>query len=317
MYSSEECEAISELDLDPIKVKLMHEPSGEGWTLERANAVEVEYRRFLHLTKAFPNEEIAPVEDVDTFWHYHILDTMKYADDCQAVFGHFLHHFPYVGLRGDEDLADRDRSGDRMRALYEETFGDDYFARAIACRELQSIPSTGKLKADGTATAYSNHPVGTATATAYSNHPVGTVTGWKADGTATAYSNHPVGTITARKADGTATAYSNHPVGTITIRKADGTSTAYSNHPVGAITIKKADGTATAYSNHPVGTITIRKADGTATAYSNHPVGTTTAGKADGTATAYSNHPGGTVIEKKRAGSFLARPRLSMGAVSA
>jgi hypothetical protein len=32
--------AIAELDLDPIKVKLMHKESGEGWSLERANAVE-------------------------------------------------------------------------------------------------------------------------------------------------------------------------------------------------------------------------------------------------------------------------------------
>ena len=76
---------INALDLDPIKVKLMHKESGEGWSLERANAVEFEYRRFLTLMKKYPHEQTSPLVDVDTFWHYHILDTMKYAADCEAV----------------------------------------------------------------------------------------------------------------------------------------------------------------------------------------------------------------------------------------
>ncbi|MBB3119408.1 glycine-rich domain-containing protein-like [Pseudoduganella violacea] len=118
--------AIAELDLDPIKVKLMHVESGEGWSLERANAVEFEYRRFLYLMKKFPQEQTAPLMDVDIFWHYHILDTMKYAVDCQAVFGYFLHHFPYIGLRGEDDEVAHARVGQRMKELYEETFNEPY-----------------------------------------------------------------------------------------------------------------------------------------------------------------------------------------------
>lgn len=117
---------IAELDLDPIKVKLMHKESGEGWSLERANAVEFEYRRFLTLMKKFPHESTSPLVDVDTFWHYHILDTMKYAADCQAVFGYFLHHFPYIGMRGEEDAATLARIGQRMGELYEAEFGVAY-----------------------------------------------------------------------------------------------------------------------------------------------------------------------------------------------
>lgn len=122
--------AIAALDLEPIKVKLMHRESGEGWTLERANAVEFEYRRFLYLMKKFPNEQTAPLVDVDTFWHYHILDTMKYALDCDSVFGHFLHHFPYLGLRGEDDEAAHLRVGRRMQELYEDTFGEAYLRDA-------------------------------------------------------------------------------------------------------------------------------------------------------------------------------------------
>jgi hypothetical protein len=121
-----EFKTIEELDLDPIKVKLMHKESGEGWSLEHASAVEKQYRRFMVLMKKYPEEQAAPLVDVDTFWHYHILDTMKYAVDCEAVFGYFLHHFPYIGLRGETDLAAHHRLGERMKELYEETFDEAY-----------------------------------------------------------------------------------------------------------------------------------------------------------------------------------------------
>jgi hypothetical protein len=130
--SQDDFALIAALDLDPIKVKLMHKESGEGWSLEQANAVEFEYRRFLYLMKKFPQEAVGPRSDVDIFWHYHILDTIKYARDCQAVFGYFLHHFPYIGLRGDDDLAAHGRIGERMRELYEGTFSEPFLRGPVA-----------------------------------------------------------------------------------------------------------------------------------------------------------------------------------------
>jgi len=155
---------INALDLEPIKVKLMHKESGEGWSLERANAIETEYRRFLFLMKQFPNEQTAPLVDVDTFWHYHILDTMKYAVDCDAVFGYFLHHFPYIGLRGEDDLEAHERLGHRMQELYEETFGESYL-RGAAHQDVAYSAAPGQ-----SATAYSAAP-GNAAKTAYSAAP--------------------------------------------------------------------------------------------------------------------------------------------------
>lgn len=165
--------AIAELDLEPIKVKLMHKESGEGWSLERANAIEFEYRRFLILMKKYPDEQTAPLVDVDTFWHYHILDTLKYATDCEAVFGYFLHHFPYIGLRGEADEEAHHRVGQRMKELYEETFGEDYirgaagndaafsgiataaFSGIAAQTAFSGIAAQGKTEADGARTAFS------------------------------------------------------------------------------------------------------------------------------------------------------------------
>ena len=149
-------DTIAELDLEPIKVKLMHEESGEGWSLERANAVEFEYRRFLYLMKKFSQEQTAPLQDVDTFWHYHILDTLKYATDCQVVFGYFLHHFPYIGLRGEDDLEAHHRVGERMRELYEATFNEPYIRAGRDGVAFSGAP------ADGAQTAFSGAAVQTA-----------------------------------------------------------------------------------------------------------------------------------------------------------
>jgi hypothetical protein len=125
MISKNDFAPIAALDFSAIKAKLMHK-AGEAWSLERANAVECEYRRFLYLMKMFPNESTAPLVDVDTFWHYHILDTMKYAADCERVFGYFLHHYPYVGMGDEADEQLRVESGARMGELYEATFGETY-----------------------------------------------------------------------------------------------------------------------------------------------------------------------------------------------
>ena len=117
-------EAIFNLDLDPIKLKLMGKNEGHGWTRSEADRYELEYKRFLALLAKFPDEVIAPNTNVDKFWHGHILDTMKYAEDCQHVFGFFLHHFPYFGMRDEEDAANLASAAVNMQRLYQQEFGE-------------------------------------------------------------------------------------------------------------------------------------------------------------------------------------------------
>ncbi|WP_342120606.1 glycine-rich domain-containing protein [Pseudoduganella sp. OTU4001] len=183
MISAESFKAIADLDLEPIKVKLMHVESGEGWSLEKVNAVEFEYRRFLYLMKTFPNEQTAPLMDVDIFWHYHILDTMKYFIDCENVFGYYLHHFPYIGLRGEDDEEAHERVGNRMKELYEETFGEAYLRKAAPVDTAYSgrvageaVAYSGRVAAEPTVAAkvaYSGR-VSDANVTAYSGRVAAT-----------------------------------------------------------------------------------------------------------------------------------------------
>lgn len=116
-------EAIEALDLGPIKFKLMDREEGAGWSREFVEHMEVQYKRYLTLVAKYPHETIAPAKDVDRFWHAHILDTRKYMDDCKRVFGFYLHHFPYFGMRGPDDAAALARAGERTRQLYEADFG--------------------------------------------------------------------------------------------------------------------------------------------------------------------------------------------------
>jgi hypothetical protein len=115
--------AIQALDLEPIKFKLMDAEEGKGWSPETVERVEVEYKRFLILLVKHPEATIAPSKEVDAFWHGHILDTMKYAEDCERVFGHFLHHFPYFGMRGAEDAAAQAKAALQTQELLAKEFG--------------------------------------------------------------------------------------------------------------------------------------------------------------------------------------------------
>ena len=116
--------AIQALDLTPIKFKATRKEDGYGWSAERANQVEIAYKRYLILHAKYPEMTLAPDQDVDRLWHMHILDTRKYAADCQATFGHFLHHFPYLGLRGEDDAKALDDAFRKQKELYAKEFGE-------------------------------------------------------------------------------------------------------------------------------------------------------------------------------------------------
>lgn len=108
-------ECISILNLEAIKYKLIKE---HDWSLEKADYVEIQYKAFLSIIKIFPEDMCVPTEDIDEMWHTHILDTRKYMADCFNVFGTYLHHFPYLGLRGDLDKKNLERLFDMTKTHF-------------------------------------------------------------------------------------------------------------------------------------------------------------------------------------------------------
>ena len=100
------------------------DPEGQGLAEAELDVMEREYRRFLALHLAFPEADIVPCKLVDEMWHRHILDTIAYRHDCDALFGRFLDHFPYFGMRGDEDAqALNDAYADTIER-YRDAFGE-------------------------------------------------------------------------------------------------------------------------------------------------------------------------------------------------
>ena len=113
---------VAKLDFSMLKQKLGQE---KGWSPEYQEEVESLYRRYLALNIVYPDRKICPTGPIDEFWHAHILDTQAYERDCDYLFGHFLHHFPYFGMRGPEDYAALQAAFDDSRDLFIRHFGID------------------------------------------------------------------------------------------------------------------------------------------------------------------------------------------------
>lgn len=115
---------IAEMNLEMIKMKMALADEGEGWTKEQCDDAEVEYKRFLHLNKKFKKAAIVPTDVIDTMWHYHILDTRAYHSDSEKIFGGYFHHFPYFGIRGEEDKNNLISAFEKTKELYATEFNE-------------------------------------------------------------------------------------------------------------------------------------------------------------------------------------------------
>lgn len=123
------------LDLESVRAAMREK---HGWSADRAWAAEKEYVRFLTLLQRKPGFLLVPWldsegrDDLDQFWHQHILDTAKYAADCQAVFGRMLHHYPHV-KRGS---AEEQEAVDKTRRLYARTYGEGAYGGQVDSADL-------------------------------------------------------------------------------------------------------------------------------------------------------------------------------------
>ena len=127
-------EKVRDLDLQRIIWKMADPEEGRGLTPQMLARAEMDYRRFLHLHILFPEKELVPTKMIDEVWHQHILDTRAYADDCERIFGHFLHHYPYFGMNGKEDQVNLQSTFEETQEVWIKEFGEPMFEReAVRC----------------------------------------------------------------------------------------------------------------------------------------------------------------------------------------
>ena len=120
---------VSKWDFSLTKQKLL-EPDYAGWSVERAEKAEEDYKRYLALTKALGGFQPVPNGEIDRFWHEHILDTRRYFQDCHELFGGFLHHYPYFGMRGEQDKETWESTAELSNKLWQSTFDEPLYSTA-------------------------------------------------------------------------------------------------------------------------------------------------------------------------------------------
>jgi len=125
---------IEAIDFTLIKLKLQDKEEGQGWSKQQCGEAEGEYKRFLALKRNYPEKDIVPHRILDHFWHQHILDTEKYAADCELIFGRFIHHYPYFGMNGEQDAQNLNDAFEETKQLYLLHFGQEYIGFAKRCK---------------------------------------------------------------------------------------------------------------------------------------------------------------------------------------
>ncbi len=124
---------INEESLDLIISKMNDTPE-LGLDGEEVEMSVEEYRRFLVLKMENPEVKLSPTSLMDKAWHTHILDTRRYAEDCETMFGRFLHHHPtYKGVESGEKENVLTRASEMMASLYSERFGHDPLDGGSGC----------------------------------------------------------------------------------------------------------------------------------------------------------------------------------------
>ncbi len=121
---------ISHIDFSLLKEKLSLSPDqgGQGWAAAEADKAEAKYKKWLILKWKYENELMPPPLDIDAFWHGHILESHAYFRDTLAIFGKYLHHYPYFGIRGKADKEKLETAFENTKRLYREEYGEDVTA---------------------------------------------------------------------------------------------------------------------------------------------------------------------------------------------
>ena len=81
------------------------------WDIKEAKECEKLYKNFLFLNVLYKEDKrLVPTEEIDMFWHEHILHTKHYINHCEEIFGGYLQHDPLF-----------DSEYGNIGALFEET----------------------------------------------------------------------------------------------------------------------------------------------------------------------------------------------------
>jgi hypothetical protein len=130
-------EKLRALDLEPIIFLLTHPKKSLGWSRDKALQAIAHYKMFLLLHYLYPEKNIVPTEEIDEVLHNHSSDSAKYHQDCNHLFGYFLHHDPYFGLLGEADQKSHLAAFMETKVLFKKHFGIELSINPSRCQPLK------------------------------------------------------------------------------------------------------------------------------------------------------------------------------------
>ena len=141
---------LKQLDLGSIEKRLME----SGWTRQQATLAINRYKMFLSVAYLHPHIPLVPSQEIDLVWHYHILHTRQYSQDCQMLFGRFLHHEPDVEYWHQPNPVSLNTAFAQTTALLVQYFGDAALGDASLEQPdslliAENLPQQQKLSGNG------------------------------------------------------------------------------------------------------------------------------------------------------------------------
>lgn len=124
-----------------LAIQKLIELNPDKWDLDRAAKAVLDYQRYMSVTKALGGIQLVPNADIDEIWHMHILDTRAYMDDCNALFGEYLHHYPYFGMLGEENQQQWFDVQNQSEKLWQNLFNEALYSNdSVAQKCPQACP---------------------------------------------------------------------------------------------------------------------------------------------------------------------------------
>jgi len=97
----------------------------------RLDSIELVYRQYMYLCAIKPKMSLSvPSNEVDEFWHCHIIHTRSYQDFCNDIAGYFIHHAPHSALATNKEKKVARRN---LLSLFVIHFKDSTFAESLKC----------------------------------------------------------------------------------------------------------------------------------------------------------------------------------------
>jgi len=118
------------IDLEPIIQRLINR---KKWTPRKAYEVAKLYRNFLYISKQYADEKLVPSQQIDDFWHEHVLDTKKYHIDCDKIFGEYFHHNP---ANKNKLTPEYQQGFERLQELHRQEFGYEIYDITYSLKDL-------------------------------------------------------------------------------------------------------------------------------------------------------------------------------------